>query len=146
MLTPSDIEPLIEVFRQFPEIRAVYVFGSAATGKRRPDSDLDLAVLAGDESFQRRKLDVLTELTRQGFDNIDLVFLNTADTVTQYEAVRLNKLIYSTADFDRGSYYSKIVRLYLDFLPYLEVQRKAYKQRLLNSASMRSRSEHGNEV
>ncbi len=127
----SDIESLIEVFRQFPEIRAVYVFGSAATGKRRPDSDLDLAVLAGDESFQRRKLDVLTELTRQGFDTIDLVFLNTADTVTQYEAVRLNKLIYSTANFDRGSYYSKIVRLYLDFLPYLEVQRKAYKQRLL---------------
>ncbi len=130
-VSSSDIESLIEVFRQFPEIRAVYVFGSAATGKRRPDSDLDLALLAGDDSFQRRKLDVLTELTRQGFDNIDLVFLNTADTVTQYEAVRLNKLIYSTADFDRGSYYSKIVRLYLDFLPYLEVQRKAYKQRLL---------------
>ena len=130
-LTPSEIESLTQVFRQFPEIRAVYVFGSAATGKRRPDSDLDLAVLAGDDSFQRRKLDVLTELTRQGFDNIDLVFLNTADTVTQYEAVRLNKLIYSTADFDRGSYYSKIVRLYLDFLPYLEVQRKAYKERLL---------------
>ena len=131
MLTPSEIDHLIEVFRQFPEIRAVYVFGSAATGKRRPDSDLDLAILAEDESFQRRKLDVLTELTRQGFDNIDLVFLNTADTVTQYEAVRLNKLIYSTADFDRGYYYSKIVRLYLDFLPYLDVQRKAYKQRLL---------------
>ena len=130
-LSSSDIESLTEVFRQFPEIRAVYVFGSAATGKPRPESDLDLAVLAGDESFQRRKLDVLTELTRQGFDNIDLVFLNTADTVTQYEAVRLNKLIYGTADFDRGYYYSKIVRLYLDFLPYLEVQRKAYKQRLL---------------
>ena len=130
-LSSSDIESLTEVFRQFPEIRAVYVFGSAATGKRRPDSDLDLAILAGVGSFQRRKLDVLTELTRQGFDTIDLVFLNTADTVTQYEAVRLNKLIYGTADFDRGYYYSKIVRLYLDFLPYLEVQRKAYKQRLL---------------
>ncbi len=76
-------------------------------------------------------MDVLTELTRQGFDNIDLVFLNTADTVTQYEAVRLNKLIYSTADFDRGYYYSKVVREYLDLLPYLERQRKAYKQRLL---------------
>ncbi len=131
MLTPSEIDRLIEVFRQFPEIRAVYVFGSAATGKRRPDSDLDLALLAGDETFRTRKLDVLMELTRQGFDTIDLVFLNTADTVTQYEAVRLNKLIYSTADFDRGYYYSKIVRLYLDFLPYLDVQRKAYKQRLL---------------
>lgn len=132
MLTSVEIKSLTEVFRQFPKIRAVYIFGSAATGKHRPDSDLDLAVLAGDESFPTRKLDVLTELTRQGFDNIDLVFLNTADTVTQYEAVRLNKLIYSTADFDRGYYYSKIVRLYLDLLPYLEVQRKAYKERMLS--------------
>lgn len=132
MLTPAEIKRLTEVFGQFPEIRAVYVFGSAATGKRRPDSDLDLAVFAGDESFQTRKLDVLTELTREGFDAIDLVFLNTADTITQYEAVRLNKLIYTTAGFDRGSYYSKIVREYLDLLPYLEVQRKAYKERLLS--------------
>ena len=131
-LTPPEIKRLTEVFGQFPEIRAVYVFGSAATGKQRPDSDLDLAVLARNDSFQTQKLDVLTTLTRQGFDNIDLVFLNTADTVTQYEAVRLNKLIYSTADFDRGAYYSKIVRLYLDLLPYLDVQRKAYKERLLS--------------
>jgi predicted nucleotidyltransferase len=130
-LPPYEIELLTEAFRQFPEIRAVYVFGSAATGTRRSDSDLDLAVLASDESFQTHKLDVLAALTRQGFDNIDLVFLNTADTVTQYEAVRLNKLIYSTADFDRGYYYSKIVREYLDLLPYLDVQRKAYKERLL---------------
>ena len=123
MLTSVEIKHLTEVFRQFPEIRAVYVFGSAATGKRRLDSDLDLAVFASDESFQMRKLDVLAELTRQGFDTIDLVFLNTADPITRYEAVRLNKLIYSTADFDRGSYYSKIVREYLDLLPYLDVQR-----------------------
>lgn len=81
--------------------------------------------------FQTHKLDVLAALTRQGFDNIDLVFLNTADTVTQYEAVRLNKLLYSTAAFDQGYYYSKIVREYLDLLPYLEVQRNAYKERLL---------------
>jgi hypothetical protein len=132
MLSPSSIERLTKAFRRFPEIRAVYVFGSAATGKRRPDSDLDLAVLARDNAFPARKLDVLAALTHQGFDDIDLVFLNTADTVTQYEAARLNKLIYCTADFDRGAYYSKIVRLYLDLLPYLEQQRKAYKQRLLD--------------
>ena len=132
MLTPAEIKRLTEVFGQFPEIRAVYVFGSAATGKRRPDSDLGLAALARDDAFHTRKLDVLAELTRHGFDDADLVLLNTADTVTHYEAVRLNKLIYSTADFDRGAYYSKIVRLYLDLLPYLDVQRTAYKERLLS--------------
>ena len=34
-------------------------------------------------------------------------------------------------DFDRGAMYSRVVRQYLDFIPYLGVQREAYKRRLL---------------
>ena len=61
---------------------------------------------------------------------MDLVFLDTEDIVLQYEAIRQNSLVYCTEDFDRGALYSKIIRRYLDFQPYLRVQRDAYKQRL----------------
>ncbi len=66
---------------------------------------------------------------------MDLVFLDTDDIVLKYEVIRQNKLIYQTDDFDRGSTYSLIIRKYLDFLPYLETQRQAYKKRILNGAA-----------
>ena len=51
--------------------------------------------------------------------------------VLRYEAVRLNELVYAAADFDRGALYSHVVRQYLDFLPYLNVQHAAYKRSVL---------------
>ena len=74
----------------------------------------------------------MSDLARKGFCNVDLVFLDTTDIGLKYEAVSPNRLIYQREDFERGTYYSKIIRQYLDFLPYLNVQRAAYKRRILN--------------
>ena len=126
-----DPERLAALFSQYPEIQAVYLFGSAAAGATHADSDLDLAVVPRGPEARRKKLDILTDLARAGFDNVDLVFLDTDDIVLKYEAVRQNRLVYQTEDFDRGTMYSNVVRQYLDFLPYLEVQRAAYKRRIL---------------
>jgi hypothetical protein len=46
--------------------------------------------------------------------------------------VRLNRIVHQRPDFDSASVFSLFVRRYLDFLPYLKVQREAYKQRALN--------------
>jgi len=53
------------------------------------ESDLDLAVLADGNSLCGRKLDILAELAKNGFCNVDLVILPSDDVVLQYEAVRL---------------------------------------------------------
>jgi hypothetical protein len=71
-------------------------------------------------------------LARAGFCDVDLVFLDVRDVVLRHEAVRLNCVIYQADDFDRGEMYSRVVREYLDFLPYLKVQREAYKRRILS--------------
>jgi len=127
-----DLSHLAEVFRRYPDVLAVYLFGSQATGRLRRESDLDLAILPRTASLRERRLDILADLARYGFSNVDLVFLDTDDIVLKYEAVKHNRVVYQTEDFDRGSTYSKIVRQYLDFLPYLEVQRAAYKRRILS--------------
>lgn len=77
-------------------------------------------------------MEILAELVRNGFDNVDLVLVEGNDLVLDYEAVRLNRIIYAREDFSTGAAYSLIVRRYLDFLPYLEIQRKALKERILN--------------
>jgi predicted nucleotidyltransferase len=127
-----DLDALTSVFRRYPDVQAVYLFGSAAEGRMRANSDLDLAVVPRTGSCREQRLDMLTDLTRAGFDNVDLVFLDTDDLVLKYEAVRQNCVVYRTEDFDLEAMYSKVVRMYLDFLPYLEVQRRAYKRRILH--------------
>lgn len=131
-LSEEELGRLHEVFRCYPAIRAVYLFGSVAEGHARADSDLDLAVVPRDCSLREKRLDILTDLARNGFCDVDLVFLDVQDVVLRYEAVRQNQVIYQAEDFDRGEMYSRVVREYLDFEPYLRIQREAYKRRLLD--------------
>jgi hypothetical protein len=134
---PFDRDAIAGIFERYPGVLAVYLFGSQATGRARADSDIDLAIVPRDPSVRKRKLAMLTDLAREGFSSVDLVFLDVKDVVLRYEAVHQNRVIYQTDDFDRGSYYSKIVRMYLDFRPYLRVQREAYKQRRLGEKQAR---------
>jgi hypothetical protein len=132
-----NLKTLPKIFRKYPDIQAVYLFGSHAEGHPHAGSDLDLAIvprtltLSSAHSVRAKRLDILADLAQYNFCNVDLVFLDTDDIVLKYEAVRYNRIVYQTEDFDRGALYSKIVRQYLDFLPYLRIQREAYKRRIL---------------
>lgn len=136
ILNDTERECLREVFAAYPEVLAVYLFGSRATNKARSDSDYDLAVVSSPSSDARaRRLDILSDLARAGFTNADLVFLDRGDIVLGHEAVRLNQLVFQRPDFDAGSLYSRITRMYLDFQPYLRTQRQALKERLLHGSA-----------
>ena len=113
-------------------IEAAYLFGSTAEGRARPDSDLDLALVGPADALQARKIDLLADLTAQGFDRIDLVLLDEADPLLRFEAVHHNCLVYARSDFDHGSYFSRTVREYFDLEPYLATQRRAMKRRWLD--------------
>ena len=130
-----DLKLLVNVFKKYPEIQAVYLFGSAGSDSMHEESDIDLMVIPGTNSLRRQKLAILTDLAKYGFCDVDLVFLDPNDIVLQYESVRQNRVVYKTPGFDRGATYSRIVRKYLDFYPYLTVQREAYKKRILNVKS-----------
>ena len=126
------IPTLAAIFRRYPEIRAVYLFGSYADGTARPDSDLDLGILPRTPAFHQRLLDLLTDLTEAGFDRVDIVWLDEADLTLRYEVVRRNRLLYAAPDFDHGTYFSRVLREYWDTEPYLRIVRQAYKERLLS--------------
>ncbi|MEW6428241.1 MAG: nucleotidyltransferase domain-containing protein [Thermodesulfobacteriota bacterium] len=124
-----------QVFAAFPEIEAVYLFGSKADDRANALSDTDFAVLTSMPPQPGFKLQLYEKLTRAGIDDADVVLLNDASILLRYEAVRLNRVVYQKPGFDRGRYYSRVVREYLDFQPLLNIQREAYKQRLLHGRS-----------
>lgn len=126
-----DLDLLPGIFKKYPDVQAVYLFGSVASGKANSQSDIDLAIVPRDSSLRDKKLDILADLTRSGFNNVDIVFLDIRDIVVRFEAVRQNRLIYCAPNFDAGSFFSLTIRQYFDFLPYLKIQREAYKHRIL---------------
>ncbi|MCP4682811.1 MAG: nucleotidyltransferase domain-containing protein [Desulfobacterales bacterium] len=125
-----ELSSLKDVFKKYPDIKAVYLFSSAASGNLHDESDLDLAIISDNKTLHRKKLEILTGLARLGFCNVNLVFPDESDIVMQHEAIRHNIVLYETSGFDRGTVYSDTIRKFLDFYPYLTVQRKAYKKRI----------------
>ena len=133
MLSETTSHRLRDVFADHPVVQAAYVFGSVAAERERPNSDLDLAVVVDPKRWEpydkvRLTTDCMEAAQR---DHIDLVVLNDAPLVLQFEAVRANEPLYSAADFDSGAFVSKVARMYWDFEPYLDSQRRAYKKRRL---------------
>jgi len=129
----QNFPELKSYFTRYPEIEAVYLFGSHAAGKNTSISDLDIAVLLEkDSSFADLKIEIMAGLIELGYDNADLSILNNMSLVGKYEVVKHNKILYKDQDFDSSSYFSLILRKYFDFQPYLEVQRKYLKERILN--------------
>lgn len=134
------LDRLEKVFQKYPDIQAVYLFGSTASGQTHAESDLDLAVLPEGTSLRDQKLDILADLAREGFSDVDLVFLDTKDVVIKFESVRQNRLLYCAKDFDANAFFSLVLRQFFDFAPYLKTQREAYKRRVLHDGQNRSYS------
>ncbi len=122
------------MFSKFEDIKAAYIFGSYAEDRENKNSDLDIGLVLNDVYNPMIKLDILVKLTENKFEDIDIVILNQANPLVRFEAIKNNKLIYKQDSFDASSYYSLVTRTFLDFRPYLDVQRRYLKKRILNGS------------
>jgi len=83
-----DDHALIEHIRKsVPSLIALYRFGSQAKGTARPDSDIDLAILARDPIPNIRRFEIAQELAAQLHLDVDLVDLRTASTVMRMQVL-----------------------------------------------------------
>ena len=94
MLTDAQIEAIREYARSRPEIVAIYLFGSAAFGRARPGSDVDLAVMVRRPLEGMERIDMEVELSRRIGRNVDLVVFGQADPVLKHEILKPKRMIY----------------------------------------------------
>jgi predicted nucleotidyltransferase len=135
-MLPDKVLSLAPLFGPLKAIEAVYVFGSYASGKAQQKSDLDLGIVCKPGTVSDEdKLYLLTEITRHGFDRIDLVLVDGSDHFLAHEVVKYHKLLFQKEDFDHPTFFSKVTRQYLDFLPTLKLQAEALKTRLATRSS-----------
>ncbi len=104
----------------FPDVQAVYLFGSLAAGQERADSDVDLAVLLPPGEPSRKAGSLVMHPLRGELEDllgrdVDLINLREVDTVFQMQIISANARlfvadVYAADEFEMLtlSYYGKL--------------------------------------
>ena len=56
---------VVSRLKKIPEVKAIYLFGSYATGKQKPISDIDICVIAEKDIQRAKKLEILSYAGRK---------------------------------------------------------------------------------
>lgn len=126
---------LTEKLSAFPEVTAVYLFGSFARGNPRRGSDIDIAVYTRGSYSPRRRARARTEYIGAaaktlGTDRVDVVVLNQAPVVLRHEVFRDGKLLYVRDRDDLSRFRVICSREYLDTIPLRRTFEKAYFRKI----------------
>jgi predicted nucleotidyltransferase len=117
------------------EIQAAYVFGSVASGRVRPGSDVDIAVLLNPKSARlgslRYRLQLAAEIANAiGRSDVDLVILNDASPVLAHQVLSKGKLAFERSARARIEFQVRTVNTYLDTEPMRALYRQYLKKRI----------------
>ena len=121
------------VVQQRPAVQAAYVFGSTATGRRHPRSDIDVAVLLGPSVTPAQRLgyrlnlmaDLGAALQR---DDVDVVVLNEATPLLAHRVLSTGVLAFERSPRARVRFQTATARRYFDLLPTYEIYIRALKR------------------
>jgi predicted nucleotidyltransferase len=117
------VDRLADLYRLEPGIELIVLFGSAARGRARPRSDLDIAV-RGDGPVDLDAL-YLVLAPRLATDRLDLVDLRTAGSVLAFEVARHGQPLFERVPGAFRSFQSLASRRYGDTAKLRRAQRRA---------------------
>ncbi len=107
------LKKLINTFKKFDNIAAVYIFGSYGTDLyNKHMSDVDFAVLCEDETFERDIFFELTEIFKT--DNIDVLNLKKIPVFLRYKIIKDGNLIYENNKKLLDDYIENVLKFYFD--------------------------------
>ncbi|HYH01956.1 MAG TPA: nucleotidyltransferase domain-containing protein [Bacillota bacterium] len=106
------------IFKKYPEIVTVLLFGSYLTPFFTERSDLDFGVVFNGPVDLFVELSIETDLSLLlKTDKIDLVNLNQAPLILKYNAVAKGKIIYEADYIKTSDFLEAVYRDYCDFEP-----------------------------
>ncbi len=130
------IEGLRAVLREGPPLRLAMLFGSAATGRLRPDSDIDIAILPEDGDMPLRvELDLQVALERASGRQVDVARLDRASTLVRWEVARFGKPLWSSPPGEIVRFTAEAASEYLDFAPAFEQAAEAFRRTLASGVA-----------
>lgn len=132
---PADIAGSVKpVLSEHREVVAAYLFGSAAAGRLRPGSDIDIALLLDEASGKidrKKQLErLLPPLCRALRHDVHLVFLNQVSYLLRGQIFDKGTLIYVSDQEELALFRMKSLALYAEFAPYMRMFRESMKERM----------------
>ena len=105
------------VIARFPMVELALLFGSVATGRQRPDSDLDIAIAAKHRLTSDEKMDIIASLAEATGRPIDLVDLRQAGEPLMGQILTHGLRLMGT-DLAYAPWITRHVMNQADFVPY----------------------------
>ena len=121
-----DTKKLKDIFKDYPYIASAYLFGTHASGKVRPLSDVDIAIVLKENAPKGRDLlheeDYFSYRLAKALDvrDVDLINLNNQGLVFQHNVLRTGKLIYDADPALRIRFVIQVITRFCDFEPTLK--------------------------
>lgn len=101
MLTEDEIAEIRAFVLERSVLVAVYIFGSVATGRNRPRSDIDLAVMVRGSLSGMERVEMETALSNIMHRDVDLVVFSQATPLLQHQILKYGRLIHEVDTRER---------------------------------------------
>ena len=116
-----------------PEIQAAYIFGSVATGRARPASDVDIAVLVdrrvGPGRMLKYRLKLMADLgSALHRSDVEVVMLNEASPLLAHRVLSQGRLVFERSASARVRFQVRTASRYLDLIPMFETHIRYLKK------------------
>lgn len=132
------LEAIARALSPLDEVQAALLFGSRATGKARPDSDVDVAVLLSHESSNvgaelRRLVGALTG--EVAADRLDVVILNGAPPALAFQVLKYGVVAFERDVRPLHRFRVRTYGAHADYEPVERFFREVTKRRAISGVS-----------
>ena len=103
------LNSLIETIKQFPDVLAIILFGSYATGKMKGISDIDIAVI-----LETQSKDLEADIGSMYSPYIDVVLFHRLPLHVQFEVLKSGKVLFCKDERKLFEIKFKVLREYLE--------------------------------
>ena len=128
-INDKDLSAIINMVTAFakshPDISAIYLFGSHATGHERSRSDIDLGVLFNRDVDGFARVNLETEISNLLKKDVDLVDMRKSSPFLRHQIYKYGKSIYQDGTDFPFLFRANSIRDYLD-TEHLRKLRRAY--------------------
>ncbi len=125
-MNATDTPPFLEIetrakkiLSALPELRLAILHGSTATGKMRPDSDVDIALLFNRPMAAEQKMMLLSLLEKELQRDVDLVDLFSLSGTFLKQVLRKGRVLIQTKPGARAELIQKMIYNQSDMMPYV---------------------------
>jgi uncharacterized protein len=131
-LDAGTLSRLKAALRTGPPLRLAVLFGSAARGQLRPESDIDVAVLIGEAGLdEAQELALGRALVLAAGTEVDLVRLEQASTLLKWQIATKGTPLYERSPGEFARFRARAASEYIELAPALAHHGEIFRQRLM---------------